>query len=193
MYVLQRSNADLDKLFNITEVLIHYMHTILAYFRDSLAYIRQIAIHMIAYDVFPVENLRNMLRHIESELLSTMHLPTSSDNTFHFYLYLSTTCTNSRQFLLVVDVPIQNRVKQLPIYQIFSLPVPHSNLSAKDKINHKYIGVTYDETKAVVISYLQFRACQHANGQFCRIKHHETPSLTHHHVLQPYMPKPTKQ
>ena len=51
----------------------------------------------------------------------------------------------------------------------FSLPVPHSNLSAKCNVNYKYIGVTYDATKAVAITDLQYRACQHANGQFCRI------------------------
>ena len=31
------------------------------------------------------------------------------------------------------------------------------------------IGVTYDETKAVANTDLQYRACQYANGQFCRI------------------------
>ena len=49
------------------------------------------------------------------------------------------------------------------------LPVPHSKLPAEYKVNHKYIGVTYDETKAVAITNLQYRGCQHANGQFCRI------------------------
>ena len=46
---LQRSNKDLNRSFNITEVLTQciryqqmyiYMHTILAYLRDSLTYIR---------------------------------------------------------------------------------------------------------------------------------------------------------
>ena len=46
---LQRSNEDLDRIFNITEVLTQYiryqqmsiyMHTILAYLRDSLTYMR---------------------------------------------------------------------------------------------------------------------------------------------------------
>ena len=73
------------------------------------------------------------------------------------------------QFLLLIDVPIQNRVQQLQIYEVFHLPVPHSNLSAEYKVNYKYIGVMYDETKAVAISDLQYRACQHANGQFFRI------------------------
>ena len=62
-----------------------YMHTILAYLRDFLTYMRQVAIHMIDYvdaattnilspDILPVEDLRNMLRHIEFDLPSTMHL-----------------------------------------------------------------------------------------------------------------------
>ena len=86
MDALQRSNEDLDRLFNITETLmqcIRYqqmyisMCTILAYLRDSLTYMRLIAIHTMDYvdaattnvvspDILPVKDLRNMLRHIES-------------------------------------------------------------------------------------------------------------------------------
>ena len=72
-----------------------YMNTILAYLRDSLTCMRQVAIHTRDYvdaatthvllpDMFPVEDLRNMLKHIASELPSMMHLLISSDNTFHF-------------------------------------------------------------------------------------------------------------
>ena len=105
---LQGSNEDLSRLFNITEDLTQhisyqqmyiYMHTILSYCRDSLTYIRQVATHVMDYvdaattsilssDIFPVEDLRNMLRHIESELPSTMHLPISLDDTLHSYWYL---------------------------------------------------------------------------------------------------------
>ena len=78
-----------------------YMYTILAYLRDSPTFMRQVAIHMMDYldvgannilspDIFYVEDLRSMLRHIESELPSTMHLPISSDNTLHFYQYNNT-------------------------------------------------------------------------------------------------------
>ena len=99
-----------------------------------------------------------------------MHLPISSDNTLHFYQNLSThVLIADGQFLLLTNVHVKNRAQQLQIYEIFSLPVPHSSLSAKYKINHKYIGATYDETKAVAIMDLQNRACQHANGQFCKI------------------------
>ena len=105
MDALQRSNEDLDELFNITEVLTQYiryqqmyiyMHTILVYLRDSLTYMRQVAIHKLDYvdaattnksspDILPVADPRNMLKHTESELLPTMHLPISSDNTLHFH------------------------------------------------------------------------------------------------------------
>ena len=72
-----------------------YMPAILAYLTDSLTYMMQVAIHMMDYvdvattnvlspDKLPVEDLRNMLRHIELELPSMMHLPISSDNTLHF-------------------------------------------------------------------------------------------------------------
>ena len=127
------------------------MHTILAYLRDSLIYIRQVAIHTVNYvdaattnilspDILPVEDLPNMLGHIESELPSTVHLPISSDDILHFYWYLSTHVLIAEgQFLLLINVPIQYRAQQLQIY-LFNLPVPHSNLSSQYKINHKYIG-----------------------------------------------------
>ena len=98
-----------------------------------------------------------------------MQLPISLDNTLHFYHNLSThLLIADQQLLLLINVPIQNRAQQLQIYEVFSLPVPHRNLSTEYKVNYKYIGVTYDETKAVATTDLQYRACQHANGQFCR-------------------------
>ena len=78
IYALQRSNEDLTKLFNITGVLTQciryqqmyiYMHTILAYLRVSLTYMRQVVIHTMNYvdaaitnilssDILPVEGGR---------------------------------------------------------------------------------------------------------------------------------------
>ena len=111
-----------------------------------------------------------MLRHIESELPSTIHLTISSDDTLHFYGYLKTYVLIAEgQFLLLINVPLQNRAQQLQIYEVLSLLVPHSNLSAQYKINHRYVGVTYDKTKAVAITDHQYRSCQHAYRQFCRI------------------------
>ena len=111
-----------------------------------------------------------MLSHIQSELPLMKHLPIFWDNILHFYWYLSThVLIADGQFLLLINVPMQNRSQQLQIYGVFSLPVPHSNLSTQYKINHKYIGVTRDGTKAVPITDQKDRVCQHANGQFCRI------------------------
>ena len=64
----QRSNQDLNRLFTITEVLTQhiryqqmyiYMHTILAYLRDSLTYMRQVVIHMLDYVDAPFQLLTN--------------------------------------------------------------------------------------------------------------------------------------
>ena len=93
---------------------------------------RQVAIHTMDYvdaattnilspDILTVEDLRNMLGHIESELPSTMHLPISSDDTLHFYQYLNTYVLIAEgQFLLLTDVPIQTRAQQLQ-YMKFSI------------------------------------------------------------------------
>ena len=59
-------------------------------------------------------------------------------------------------------MPIQNKAQQLQIYDVFSLPVSNSNLSAEYKVNYKYIKVTYDDTNAVSITDQQYRACKHA-------------------------------
>ena len=180
MDALQRSKEDLNILFNSTEIMAQhiryqkmyiYIHTILAYLRDSLTYMRQVAIHtmdnvdaatinILSPDILPVKDLRSMLRHIESELLSTMHLPISLDDNLHFYQYINTHVLIAEgQFLFFINVPIQNRAQQLQIYDVFNLPVLHSNLSSPYKINHRYIGITYDETKAVAIMDQQYIAC----------------------------------
>ena len=63
-------------------------------------------------------------------------------------------------------MPIQNRAQQLQIYEVFSLSVPYSSLSAEYKINFEYERVMYDETKGIAISDLQCRACHHPNETF---------------------------
>ena len=85
---------------------------------------RQVAIHTMDYvdatttnilspDRLPMEDL-SMLRHILSELPSTMHLPISWVDNLHFYWYLNThTLIADGQFLLLIDVPTQNRAQQL--------------------------------------------------------------------------------
>ena len=116
------------------------------------------------------KNSRGMLRHIELQLPSIMHLPIWSDDTLHFYWYLKTrVLVADGWFLLLIDVPIQDRVQQLQMYEIFNLPVPHGDISAHYKIDNKYIGITYNETQAVMITEQHYSTCLHANGQFCKI------------------------
>ena len=69
-----------------------------------------------------VEDLREMLSHIEEMLPSTMHLPISSEDVLHFYRYL---CTHilvaDEQFLLLTDVPIQDHVHNKWKYMKYSI------------------------------------------------------------------------
>ena len=59
------------------------------------------------------------------------------------------------QFLLLIDVPIQDRAQQLQIYEIFNLPFQHGDVSAQNKISNIYIGIKYDKTQAVMITKQQ--------------------------------------
>ena len=54
-----------------------------------IGYVDAATTNILSPDILPVEDLRNMLRHIESELPSTMHLPISLNDTLHFNWYLN--------------------------------------------------------------------------------------------------------
>ena len=118
----------------------------------------------------PIMDLKKMLAHIEETLPPTLHLPVSSEDTLYFYSYL---CTHvliaNKQFLLLIDVPIQDRSQQISIYKIFTLDIPHGNSTALYDINTQYFGITQDKTMAVEMSPYQFSTCQEANGQFCNV------------------------
>ena len=120
--------------------------------------------------ILPVMDLKKMLSYIEETLPSTLHLPVSSEDTLHFYQYLHMyVLVTNKQFLLLIDVPIQDQSQQLSIYNIFTLDTPHGNFTALYDINIQYLRITKDETMAVEISPQQFRICQEDNGQFCNI------------------------
>ena len=97
-----------------------------------------------------------------------MHLPIPSSDPLHFYRYLWThILVEENQFLLLIDVAIQDRAQQIQIYQIINLPVPVGNYSMRYTMDNKYLGVTYDRTKAMDIPEDQFKLCKEANRQFC--------------------------
>ena len=185
---LTKSNEDIRALFNITNQLatqvqvqniILHLRAMLANLRDCLHFMKQLANHVLEYidtattstltpHLIPVPDLQQILYRIESELPPNMHLPIPSLDPLHFYRYLRThVLVEENQFLLLIDVPIQDRAQQIQIYQIINLPVPVGNYSMKYTMETRYLGVTYDRTKAMDIPEEQFKLCKEANGQFC--------------------------
>ena len=125
---------------------------------------------ILSLHILPVMDLQKMLLHIEETLPSMLHLTVSSDDTLHFYRYLHThILIANKQFLLLIDVPIQDRSQQITIYKVFTLNIPHGNFTAFYNITTKYLGITKDETMAVELLATQFEVCQATNGQFCYI------------------------
>ena len=183
-----KSNEDIRALFNITNQLatqvqvqniILHLRAMLVNLRDCLHFMKQLANHVLEYidtattgtltpHLIPVPDLQQMLYWIESELPPNMQLPIPSSDPLHFYRYLwMHILVEENQFLLLIDVPIQDRAQQIQICQIINLPVPVGNYSMRYTMEMKYLGVTYDRTKAMDILEEQFKLCKEANGQFC--------------------------
>ena len=136
---LTKSNEDIRALFNITNQLatqvqvqniVLHLRAMLANLRDCLHFMKQLANHVLEYidtattgtltlHLIPVPDLQKMLYQIESELPPNMHLPIPSSDLLHFYRYLrSHVLVEESQFLLLIDVPIQDRAQQIQIYKI---------------------------------------------------------------------------
>ena len=187
---VDETSHDISNLYNLTtslatsisfHQLILHIRSVFANLHDSLNYIRMVSTHTMDYintatlgtlslHILPVMDLQKMLLHIEETLPSMLHLPVSSDDTLHFYRYLHThVFIANKQFLLLIDVPIQDRSQQIMIYKVFTLNIPHGNFTAHYNVTTKYLGITKDETMAVELSTNQFHVCQATNGQFCNI------------------------
>ena len=136
----------------------------------TMEYIDTATSSVLSPHVLPVADLQKMLQHIADTLPPTLHLPISPEDTLHFYRYLCThVLIENKQFLLLIDIPIQNGAHQITVHQVFTLDIPHGNYSAHYDINTRYFGVTKDATMGVELSTTQFQICQQANGQFCCI------------------------
>ena len=202
MDAVERKHQDITTLYNITSSLytslnsqqiVLHICSILVNLRYSLYYMRQVAMHAMDYidaattgillpHVIPVEDLQNMSIHIKEVLPSTMYSPVSSEDILLFYRCLCTyILITDEQFLLLIDVLIQDGTQQFEIYQVLNLVIPHRN------IDTKYLGISFDETKAVEILEQQFISCQQANRQFSPSTHLFNHLLTHHNVLQSSM------
>ena len=184
------TTQDMNNLYNLTMSLaasincnqmILHIRSVFANLQDSLHYLCTISTHTMNYidtttssilspHVLPVTDLQKMLQHIADTLPPTLHLPISPEDTLHFYRYLCTHISiENKQFLLLIDIPIQDRACQITIHQVFTLDIPHGNYSACYDINTRYSGVTKDTTMGLELSTTQFQTCQQANGQFCHI------------------------
>ena len=129
----------------------------------------------------PVIDLHRMLQHIANTLPPTLHLPILPEDTLHFYRYLHThVLIENKWFLLLIDVPIQDRSRQITIHQILTLDIPQGSYSAWCDVDTKYLGSYQGSTMAVELSTTQFQACQEANGSI----------LQHRHIF-PTISKPT--
>ena len=146
---------------------LHYLWTVSAY---TMEYINDTTSGILSPHVLPVADLQKMLQHIADTLPPTLHLLISPEDTLHFYIYLHThVLIENKQFLLLTDIPIQERAHQITIHQVFTMDISHGNYSAHYDINTRYFRVTKDATMGVELSTAQFQTCQQANGQFCYI------------------------
>ena len=146
---------------------LHYLSTVSTH---TMEYIDAATSGILSPHVLPVMDLQKMLQHIADSLPPTLHLPISPEDTLHSYRCLCThVLIENKQFLLLIDIPIQDRACQITIHQVFTLDIPHRNYSAHYDIKTRYFGVTKDATMGVELSTAQFQTCQQANGQFCHI------------------------
>ena len=107
--------------------------------------------------ILPLMDPQKMLLHISDTLPPMLHLPASPDDTLHFYRYLHThVLIENKQFLLLIDVPIQDRSQQITVHKVLTLSIPHGNFSAHYDITTKYLGITKDVTMAVELFTTQF-------------------------------------
>ena len=149
--------------------MILHIRSVFANLHDSFNYIQTVSAHTMEYidaatsgtlspHVLPVIDLQRMLQHIADALPPTLHLPISPEDTLHFYRYLHThVLIKNKQFLLLIDIPIQDRSKQITIHQILTLDIPQGNYSACYDVDTKYVGVTKDATMAVDSPLPNFR------------------------------------
>ena len=190
MDAVRTTSHDINTLYNLTTSLatsinfnqmILHIRSVFANLHVSLNYIQMVSTHTMEYinaatsgtlspHVLPVIFLQRMLQHIADTLLPMLHLAISPEDTLHLYKYLCThILIENKQFLLLIDVPIQDRSQQITIHQILTLDILHRNYSSYYDVHTKYFRVTKDATMAAELSTTQFQAFQDSNGQFCSI------------------------
>ena len=145
----EATSHDINNLYNLAlslatsisyHQLILHIGSVFANLCDSLNYIQMVSTQTMDYinaatsgtlspHILPVMDLQKML-HISDTLPPTLHLPVLPDDTLHFYRYLCKhILIKIKQFLLLIDAPIQDRSWQITIHEVFTLSIPHGNSS----------------------------------------------------------------
>ena len=97
----------------------------------TMGYINAATSGTLSLHILSVMDLQKMLSHIADALPPMLHLPVLPDDILHFYRYLCTyILIENKQFLLLIDLPIQDRSQQITIHEILTLSIPHGNYSA---------------------------------------------------------------
>ena len=142
--------TSLASSITINQMILH-IRSVFANLQDSMHYLCTLSTHTLDYidaatsgilspHVLPIVDLQKMLQHIADTLPPTLHLPISPVNTLHFYRYLHThVLIKNRQFLLLIDIPIQDRACQITIHQVFTLDIPHGKLLSLLRHQHKIL------------------------------------------------------
>ena len=188
MDTAEKTHQDITTLYNIMyslyssisyQQIVLHIRSILANLHDSLHYMQEITMHTMDYingsttgilspHTLPIQDLRKMLKYIEETLPSMMHLPIFSEDILHFCRYLCThILIKDEEFLLLIDMPIQDHVQQIGVYEVFNLDIVHGNYSLCYDIEEKYLDITLDKTSVIEILENQFQTCKKANRQFC--------------------------
>ena len=177
---LTNFTINLYSRIEMNRILLHYRN-VLSTLRDCLNYLKESANHVTAYintattglltpEVLPLPQLQEILQQIEDKIPSNMGLPISSSDTLHAYRYIRThMLAAASEFILLIDIPIQDRSQQYQLYQVINLPVPQRNTTAKYAIDTKFVAVSYNEDSLIPVTPAQFEQCLKANGQFCHL------------------------
>ena len=162
MDVARATSHDINNLYNLTtslttsinfHQLILHIRSVFANLRDSLNYIQTVSAHTMDYiDAATSGTLSPacLTSHgfmkdavTYSRYLATYATFTSLTRLFPTFLQIpmhSHVLIENKQFLLLIDVPIQDREGQITIHEILTLSIPHGNYSACYNINTKYLG-----------------------------------------------------
>ena len=198
MDAVRATSHDIHNLYNFTtsiatsinfHQLILHIRSVFANLCDSLSYIQTgfYTYHGWITSMQPHQEhclltsyqswiLQRMLNHIADTLPPTLHLPISPEDTLHFYRYhvVLHVLIENKQFLLLIDMPIQDRSQQITIHEILTLDIPHGNYSAHYDVDTKYLGITKDATMAVELSTTQFQSLPRSKQSI--LQHHHTVS-----------------